>query len=337
MRLLLYGSICAKKVGTAIRPSESSKGSHTQVFKNLLLNRPLAVIDLETTGTDPKTDRIVEIAVLRFFPDGSRDDRCRRVNPGVPIPEAATAIHGITDADVKDKPTFEILVPGLVRFLDGCDLCGFNLKRFDLRVLIAEFDRAGHRFPWQGRKIVDPLEIFHDRERRDLAAAVRFYCGREHEGAHGASADAQATLDILDAMLDRYPDLPRSVDELHDTLRDERAADLDGKFIMIDGQVTFNFGKFKGRHLDQVAQESPDYIEWILGQSFLEDTKELVMEAQHRVDGNEPADRAEENGRTGKKNGGKISTSRLMWHTVNKGHSARGPAPASSASFPENG
>lgn len=192
MRLLLYDSICAKKVGTAIRPSESSKGRHTQVFKNLFLNRPLAVIDLETTGTDPKTDRIVEIGVVKIFPDGSRDDRCRRVNPGVPIPEAATAIHGITDADVKDTPTFEILVPGLVRFLDGCDLCGFNLKRFD----------------------------------------------------------------VLDAMLDRYPDLPRSLDEFHEALRDERAADLDGKFIMIDGQVTFNFGKFKGRHLDQVAQES---------------------------------------------------------------------------------
>ena len=139
------------------------------MFKNLFLNRPLAVIDLETTGTDPKTDRIVEIGVVKIFPDGSRDDRCRRVNPGVPIPEAATAIHGITDADVKDKPAFAILVPGLVRFLDGCDLCGFNLKRFDLRVLIAEFDRAGRRFPWQGRKIVDPLEIFHDRERLDPA------------------------------------------------------------------------------------------------------------------------------------------------------------------------
>jgi DNA polymerase III subunit epsilon len=253
------------------------------MFKNLLLNRPLAVVDLETTGTDPKTDRIVEIAVVRIFPDGSKDDRCRRVNPGVPIPEAATTIHGITDADVKDEPGFDILAPRLAKFLDGCDLCGFNLKRFDLRVLIAEFDRAGHHFPFQGRKIVDPLKIFHDRERRDLSAALRFYCGREHEGAHGASADVQATLEILDAMLDRYPDLPRSVDELHDVLRDQRFADLDGKFNLIGGRVIFNFGKYKGRHLDQVAQEFPSYMDWMLAQSFLDDAKELVMEAQRRI------------------------------------------------------
>jgi DNA polymerase III subunit epsilon len=253
------------------------------VFKNLLLNRPLAVIDLETTGTDPKTDRIIEIAVVKILPDGSRDDRCRRVNPGVPIPEAATKIHGITDSDVKDEPGFDILAPRLAKFLDGCDLCGFNLKRFDLRLLIAEFDRAGNRFPLQGRKIVDPLEIYHGRERRDLSAAVRFYCGKEHEGAHGASADVHATLEILDAMLDRYPDLPRSVDELHDVLRGERAADLDGKFIMSDGRVVFNFGKYKGRRLDDVAREYPDYINWMLGQSFLEDTEELVLEAQHRI------------------------------------------------------
>ena len=253
------------------------------MFKNLLLNRPLAVIDLETTGTDPKTDRIVEVAVVRIFPDGSRDDRCRRVNPGVPIPEAATAIHGITDADVKDEPSFGILAPRLAKFLDGCDLCGFNLKRFDLRVLIAEFDRAGHRFPFQERKIVDPLVIFHYRERRDLSAALRFYCDREHQGAHGASADVQATVEILDAMLDRYPDLPRSVDELHDVLRDERDADLERKFIRVNGQITFNFGKYQGRRLDEVAQESPGYIEWMLGQSFLDDVKELVTEAQRRI------------------------------------------------------
>jgi DNA polymerase-3 subunit epsilon len=261
----------------------STTKSHTQVFKNLLLNRPLAVIDLETTGTDPKTDRIVEIAVVRILPDGTRVDRCRRVNPGVPIPEAATKIHGIADTDVKDEPGFDILAPRLAKFLDGCDLCGFNLKRFDLRLLIAEFDRAGHRFPLQGRKIVDPLEIYHGRERRDLSAAVRFYCGKEHEGAHGASADVQVTLEILDAMLDRYPDLPRSVDELHDVLRGERAEDLDGKFFMRDGRVVFNFGKYKGRRLDDVTREYPDYINWLLEQSFLDDAKELMMEAQHRI------------------------------------------------------
>ena len=126
----------------------------------------------------------------------------------------------------------------------------------------------------QGRKIVDPLLIFHDRERRDLTAALRFYCGREHEGAHGASADVQATVEILDSMLDRYPDLPRSVDELHDVLRGQRDADLECKFIRISGQVTFNFGKYNGRRLDEVAQESPGCIERMLGQSFMDDAKE---------------------------------------------------------------
>ncbi len=159
------------------------------MFKNLVLSRPLAFIDLETTGTDVQTDRIVEIGVLKVFPDGRKDARCRRINPGIPIPESATAIHGITDSDVAGEPTFEVVALRLLKFLDGCDLCGFNLKRFDLKLLIAEFNRIGCDFPRDGRSIIDPLEIYHDRERRDLSTAVQFYCGRDHEGAHCASAD----------------------------------------------------------------------------------------------------------------------------------------------------
>jgi DNA polymerase-3 subunit epsilon len=225
------------------------------VFKNLILSRPMAIIDLETTGADVQKDRIVEVAAVKVFPDGRREARSQRVNPGIPIPEAATAVHRISDAHVADKPGF------------------------DLRVLIAEFDRVDQPFAFNDRKIVDPLEIFHNRERRDLTAALRFYCGRDHDGAHGASADVRATLDILDAMLDLYADLPRSVDELHDAFRDERAADLDGKLIRVDGRVTFNFGKYRGRTLKDVAQESPDYIRWMLGQSFLEDTKQILRES----------------------------------------------------------
>jgi len=130
-----------------------------------------------------------------------------------------------------------------------------------------------------GRSIIDPLEIYHDRERRDLSAASRFYCGRDHDGAHSASADVQATAEILDAMLERYPDLPRSVEELHDLYRDQRSVDLDGKFIRVDSRIVFNFGKYRGRRLDEVARESPDYIHWMLGGNFMDETKEIARGA----------------------------------------------------------
>jgi DNA polymerase-3 subunit epsilon len=143
------------------------------MFKNLTLERPLAIFDLETTGTDPEVDRIVEISVLRIAPEGKGEQRTRRINPGMPIPAAATAVHGITDADVAREPRFEQVAGGLLAFLDGCDLCGFNVKRFDLRMLYREFTRAGLRLPLEDRAIVDPLEIFHAYERRDLTAAVR--------------------------------------------------------------------------------------------------------------------------------------------------------------------
>jgi len=249
------------------------------MFKNLVINRPLAVIDLETTGKDAQTDRIVEVGVLKVFPDGRKVAHCRRINPGIPIPESATAIHGITDSDVADEPSFETVALKLLKFLDRCDLCGFNLKRFDLKLLIIEFNRIGRDFPLDGRRIIDPLEIYHDRERRDLSTAVRFYCGRDHEGAHCASADVQATAEILDAMLERYPDLPRCVDELHDLYRDQLSVDFDGKFIRVDSRIVFNFGKYRGRRLEEIARESPDYMHWMLAGSFLDDTKEIVRGA----------------------------------------------------------
>jgi DNA polymerase III subunit epsilon len=167
----------------------------------------------------------------------------------------------------------------LLAFLNNSDLCGFNLKRFDLKILVAEFNRVGRRFSLDGRALIDPMEIFHDRERRDLSAAVRFYCGREHSGAHGAATDVQATGEVLDAMLERYSDLPRVVEQLDATFRDPRAADIDGKFIgkfiRDGGRLIFNFGKHRGRSLEGVALESPDYLEWMLGGCFLDDTIEL--------------------------------------------------------------
>jgi len=147
------------------------------MLRNIQLDRPLAVIDLETTGTDPKLDRIIEISALKLLPDDGHDHRTRRVNPGVPIPPEATAVHGISDDDVADCPAFRAIAPGLARFLDGCDLAGFNILNFDLRLLAAEFNRVGLVFPVAGRRIIDACRIFHQREPRDLTAAMKFYCG----------------------------------------------------------------------------------------------------------------------------------------------------------------
>jgi DNA polymerase III subunit epsilon len=249
------------------------------MFNNLKLERPLAVIDLETTGTDPQADRIVEISVLKVSPDGQRKHRTRRVNPGVPIPPEATAIHGITDADVADEPRFPSMAASLLALLDDCDFCGFNLKRFDLRMLHVEFGRAGLTLSLTGRAIVDPLEIFHARERRDLAAAVQFYCGREHEGGHQASADVLATADVLDAMLARYPDLPTTVAGLHQHFKNPNAVDSTGYFVRVGTQIRFAFGKHRGQPLETVARTKPDYLEWMLGQTFFDDTNVIVRNA----------------------------------------------------------
>jgi len=253
------------------------------MFKHLVLHKPLAIIDIETTGTDPQTDRIVEIGILKALPDGQEEQRNRRINPGIPIPPSATAIHGITDADVANKPHFKQIAAGLRAFLEGCDLCGFNLKRFDLRVLHVEFTRAGKVLPLEGRAILDPLEIYHTRERRDLTAAVRFYCGREHESPHAASADVLATANVLDAMLGRYTDLPRTIAGLDQHLKNPNAVDSAGNFVRVDGVIHFAFGKCRGQTLDAVAQVKPDYLRWMLTQDFFDDTKAFVKEALGRA------------------------------------------------------
>jgi DNA polymerase-3 subunit epsilon len=246
---------------------------------NISLEKPLAVIDLETTGTDVKTDRIVEISVLKILLDGRRIHRTRRLNPGKPIPAEATAVHGITDADVVGKPPFEQVADALLRFLDGCDFCGFNLKRFDLRLLYAEFSRAGRKLALEGRAVIDPMEIFHRYEPRDLAAAVRTYLGREHADGHSAAADVLATAEVLEVMLNRYPDLPRSIAGLHEHFVDADRIDSDGFFRRVDGEVRFVKGKHRGSPLAAVAAATPDYLEWMLAQDFFDDTKAVVRDA----------------------------------------------------------
>jgi DNA polymerase III subunit epsilon len=253
------------------------------MLKNIRLDRPLAVIDLETTGTDPKIDRIIEISVLRLLPGGDHDHRTRRVHPGVPIPPEATAVHGITDDDVADSPTFRAVAPALSRFLDGCDLAGFNILNYDLRLLVAEYARVGFVFPVSGRRVIDACRIFHQRERRDLTAALRFYCDRGHEGAHGAEADVLATVEVLDAQVARYADLPGTVDGLHGACNDPNALDLSGMFGRDeDGVIVFIKGKYKGRSLSDIAQSKPDYLEWMQREDFYDDTKAIASVALGR-------------------------------------------------------
>ncbi len=255
------------------------------MFRNLVLTRPLVVLDLETTGKKTDTDRIVEISVLKVFPDGTHKQHTRRLNPGIPISPEAMAIHEITDADVADEKTFSEIAEQLARFLDGCDLCGFNLKKFDLQMLYCEFQRANIVWSHNDRMIVDTMEIFHSREKWTLSAAVRFYLDREHAGAHGAAADVLATAEILNAMLVRYSDLPREVVNLHQRYTNPNAIDSDGKFIYVEGEVCFNFGKkHHGQPLATVAAKDPGYLKWMLNGNFFEDAKALVRSALEKVD-----------------------------------------------------
>lgn len=253
--------------------------TESAMLNNITLEKPLAVIDLETTGTDPRKDRIVEISVLKILPDKEQIHRTRRLNPGMGIPAAATAIHGITDADVAGERRFEQVADSLLRFLEGCDLCGFNFKKFDLQMLYCEFARAGRKLTLEGRAIIDPMEIFHRYERRDLAAAVQMYLGRKHEGGHSADADVLATAEVLDAMLGRYTDLPRSAAGLHEHFADPSRIDSGGFFRMMEGQICFALGKHRGQPLEVIASAKRDYLEWMLNQDFFDDTKAIVRKA----------------------------------------------------------
>jgi DNA polymerase-3 subunit epsilon len=255
------------------------------MFRLLALRRPLAVLDLETTGVNAQTDRIVEISILTVGPDRNIEHFTRRCNPGVPIPAEATAVHGISDADVSGEPPFEKLADEVQKRLDGCDLCGFNLKRFDLPLLYNELRRAGRTFDLDGRALIDAQEIFHRYEPRDLKAAVRFYLGREHEEAHTAAADVLATAAVLDAMLVRYPDLGRDVAALHAQFKDPTTVDSGGFFRRVAGEIRFAKGKHRGQPLDFVARNSPDYLEWLLAADFMPDTKDVAREALRRVNG----------------------------------------------------
>ena len=244
----------------------------------LPLERPLVFFDTETTGTNPRADRIIEIACVKVHPDGHRETWEARFNPGIPIPAGSTAIHGIRDRDVAACPRFTDMAPRLAAFLAGCDLAGYNITGFDLPVLRIEFLRAGVPFEISERRLVDAQRIFFAREPRHLTAAARFYCQTDHNGAHGALADAEMTVNVLAGELQRYPDLPRSVGELHDLFCAGLDQDLDpeGRFRLINGEPTVNFGRYRGRTLRAMSREEPGFLRWILKGDFSKPVKEIA-------------------------------------------------------------
>ena len=240
------------------------------------LTRPLASLDLEATGTDPTTARIIEVGIVKRYPDGRTDTVSWRVSPDVPIPADATRVHGITDADVAGELTFAAVAEDVARNLRDCDLVGFNLRAFDLPLLRAEFARCGVAWPCDGASIIDAFTIYRERERRDLTAAVRHYLGREHVGAHGAVADAHATLEIVHAQVARYADLAGldvAALDLASGGRQPTWASDDGKVRWgDDGCAVWGFGKLAGK---PVASDR-GFAAWVMRNDFAADVKALV-------------------------------------------------------------
>ena len=246
------------------------------------LSRPLAFFDLETTGLSTTSDRIIELALIRVSPQGDVLERVRRFNPGMPIPPDATAIHGITDEDVADEPVFSATAKSLVDLLENCDLGGFNIRRFDIPILLAEFKRARVAFSIKGRRLIDAQTIFHKEEPRDLSAAARFYLEREHREAHTALGDIRTSAAVLSAQLERYPEIPKDLDGLH-AYCDEASpfrTEVDRWFQEKDGGMVFRRGKHRGELLRQVASAAPDYLQWMLG---ADDMDEEVLEVVRKA------------------------------------------------------
>lgn len=248
----------------------------------LKLTRPLAFIDLETTGTNLGTDRIVEIGMIKILPDGNQSTKRKLINPEMPIPQASADIHGITDEMVKDAPSFKQAAPDIRQFLDNCDLGGYNSNRFDIPMLVEEFLRAGVEFDVKGRKFVDVQKIFHMMEQRTLSAAYKFYCQQNLEGAHSAEADARATKEILDAQLERYPQLGTTLDSILKFTGEEVIVDFARRFTMEKGVEVFNFGKHKGRPVTEVLKAEPQYYDWMMRGDFPLHTKQKLTEILNR-------------------------------------------------------
>ena len=247
----------------------------------LVLERPLVFFDIESTGTNPYRDRIVEIAVIKVMPDGSREDVVRRINPCMPIPAGASAVHGIYDADVADCPTFDVVAHNLYKYLEGCDLAGYNIVKFDVPMLQEEFKRCGLELSMKERKLIDVFNIFCRLYPRNLSAAYKFFCDGNLEDAHSALADTDATVAVLFGQLAKHPELPREMAGLAEfsAARDADFVDSEGRLKFSGDEVVINFGKNSGRRLRDLASEDPGFLRWMLRSDFSDEVKTVIKNA----------------------------------------------------------
>ena len=245
----------------------------------LQLNRPIAFLDLETTGVSLSADRIIEIAIIKILPDGSRQVKRKLINPQMAIPKSSTDIHGITDEMVKDAPTFKQAGNEIKQYLENCDLGGYNSNRFDIPILMEEFLRAGMEVDLSNRRMIDVQHIFYTMEPRTLTAAYKFYCQKELINAHSAEADVDATIDVFLSQLQKYEKLGNSVDSVLAAIGEDKIVDYARRFCFDDkGVEVFNFGKFKGRAVSEVLKSEPQYYDWMMKGDFPLDTKRRLTE-----------------------------------------------------------
>lgn len=250
----------------------------------LKLQKPIIFFDLETTGTNIMTDRIVQISTIKLLPDGTDTQYTRLINPGMPIPPEATAVHHITDSEVADKPQFAQIAKKLAMYFTGCDIAGFNSNRFDIPLLDQEFQRAGIDFDLSECRFIDVQTIYHKKEPRNLSAAYKFYCGKDLDQAHSADADTLATFEVLKAQLEKYTDLPDDVNALADYASQNRNVDLMGRLVYDEQRrEVINFGKYKGQLAEAVLAKDPSYYTWIMQGQFTKNTKDAFTRIKERL------------------------------------------------------
>jgi DNA polymerase-3 subunit epsilon len=249
----------------------------------LQLIKPLAVIDLECTGMNLSTDRIVEVAIVKIMPDGRKMVKRKLLNPEIPSPASISEIHGITDEMVKDAPTFRQVANEIRQFIDNADLAGYNSNRFDIPMLVEEFLRVSLEFDCRNRKLLDVQKIFHMMEQRTLTAAYKFYCNGTLENAHSAEADANATWEVLQSQIERYPQLGLTIESILKCIGEENTVDFARRMVMENGREIFNFGKHKGRAVTDVLKAEPQYYDWMMKGDFPLHTKQKLTEVFNRM------------------------------------------------------